>query len=172
MRGPGCAVALAIAGTAAGAANALAQERITLVRLESRVEIPAPSAKIWARLVRGADLAACWPVWSVPENAERTLAAAGDRLQFTDEWGNQGISVVTFVAPGEQLRIANDPTDGSYLCRTSFVLEPAGSGRTVLRWIESYSDESSAADQAATAAKVQAGMEKTLAAFAARVAGP
>ena len=139
MRSRMCAIALAIAGTAAGAGPAPAQELITLVRLESRVEIAAPSAKIWARLVRGADLAACWPVWSASENAERTLAAAGDRLDFTDEWGNRGISVVTFFAPGEQLRTANDPADGSYVCRTSFVLEPGGSGRTVLRWIESYS---------------------------------
>ena len=52
------------------------------------------------------------------------------------------------------------------------MLEPGGSGRTVLRWIEAYSDESSPADQSATAAKVQAGMEKTLEMFAARVAGP
>jgi hypothetical protein len=167
-----CAVVLAIAGAVAGAGNAPAQERITMVRLESRVEIPAPSAKVWARLVRGADLAACWPVWNVPENAQRTLAAAGDRLEFQDEWGNRGLSSVTFFAPGEQLRIANDPTDGSYVCQTRFILETAGSGGTALRWIESYSDESSPEDQAATAAKVLAGMEKSLAAFAARVAGP
>jgi hypothetical protein len=163
---------VAIAGAAAGAENAHAQERITMVRLESRVEITAPAAIVWARLTRGADLAACFPVWKAPENAERTLAAPGDRLEFTDEWGNRGLSVVTFVASGQELRIADEPLDGSYVCQTRFVLEASGSGRTLLRWIESYSDESSPEDQAATAAKVRAGMEKALAAFAARVAGP
>ena len=90
MRRRMCAIALAIAGTAGGAGTAPAQERITLVRLESRVEIAAPPAKIWARLVRGADLAACWPVWSAgkPDNSSNgrsitarysSLSASGHR---------------------------------------------------------------------------------------------
>jgi hypothetical protein len=160
-------LALALVTTVSHGGEARAEEkRITLVRLESHVEIAAGSPQVWAHLTRGADLATCWPVWSAPENAGRVLAAPGDRLAFTDEWGNGGLSIVTFVAEGKELRIADEPDDGSYICQTRFLLEAAGANRTILTWVESYSDESPAEDQAATAAKVRAGMEKTLAEFA------
>jgi len=101
-------------------------------------------------------------VWKAPANAKVNLSKVGDVLEFTDQWGNGGRSIVTFLKANEEVRVAHEPTDGSYLCQARVLLTPSGSGTTV-RYIESYTDESPAKDLEATAAKVQADMTSTLA---------
>jgi hypothetical protein len=136
-------------------------QQVPMVRLEAQVDIAAAAGDVWTELTSGPGLVRWSPVWKSPANAKLELAHVGDHLELVDEWGNHGTSVVTHFDVRKELRTANDPDDGSYVCRSSFVLAPAAA-LTHVRWIEQYSDPSSAADLQATAQKVNAGMQKSL----------
>ena len=139
-------------------------KQVPVVRHTLQAEIAAPPAVVWARLTQGKNLVTWCPVWKSPRNAKVALARVGDTLDYTDEWGNGGRSVVTYLVREKELRVAHEPNDGSYLCQAKVVLTPKGNA-TVVRYVESYTDESAAPDLDATAKKMEAEMSATLAAL-------
>lgn len=156
---------LAVALVACAAASARAVwKQVPVVRHTSEVDIKATPAAIWTRLTAGKNLATWCPVWKAPANARITLTKVGDVLDFTDEWGNGGRSVVTYLARNKELRVVHEPSNGSYLCQAKLVLEPKGAV-THVTFVEEYTDESKAEDLKATAEKMEAEMGATLAAL-------
>ena len=146
-----------------GVATARAEyKQVPVVRHTVELEIAAPPGAVWARLTQGKSLVTWCPVWKNPANAKATLAKVGDVLDYSDQWGNGGRSVVTYLAPSKELRIAHEPNDGSYLCQAKITLTPKGTG-TVVRYVEQYTDESAPADLDATAKKMESEMAATLA---------
>lgn len=134
---------------------------VPVVRLTAETSIAAPPAAVWKHLTEGRSLVTWCPLWKKEANAKVTLARVGDSLDYTDQWGNGGRSVVTFLSAGAELRIAHEPQDGSYLCQSKLTLAPEGGG-TRVRWVEQYTDESADADRDATAGKMAVDMESTL----------
>ena len=101
-------------------------------------------------------------MWKSAKNAAVNLARVGDVLDYTDQWGNGGRSVVTYLVGNKEIRVAHEPSNGSYMCQSKLILEPRGKTTLVHYW-EQYTDESKPADLQATAAKTQSDMERTLA---------
>jgi uncharacterized protein YndB with AHSA1/START domain len=137
---------------------------VPVVRITVEAEVASPPEAVWKQLTMGRNLVTWCPVWKSDANAEVTLARVGDALDFTDTWGNGGRSVVTFIAAGKELRVAHEPNDGSYLCQARITLAPAGKG-TRVAYTEQYTDTSPEADRKATAEKMSAEMQNTLAAL-------
>ena len=137
-------------------------QQVPVVRHTVQMEIAAPPSVVWARLTQGKNLVTWCPVWKNPSNAKVSLAKVGDVLDYTDQWGNGGRSVVTYFSPSKELRIAHEPNDGSYLCQAKITLSPKGNA-TIVRYVEQYTDESSPADLDATAKKMESEMSATLA---------
>jgi uncharacterized protein YndB with AHSA1/START domain len=138
--------------------------QIPVVRHTMKGEIAAPPAAVWAQLTKGKNLVTWCPVWKSPANAKVVLAKVGDVLDYTDEYGNGGRSVVTYLVPNKEIRVAHEPNDGSYVCQARLVLTPRGKG-TEIEYVEQYTDESAPADLEATAKKMEAEMSETLAAL-------
>jgi uncharacterized protein YndB with AHSA1/START domain len=159
---PALALLAALLVTSAASPSAqAAMSEIPVVRIETTTTIAAPPSTVWTWLTTGKNLVTWCPVWKADANKSAHLTKVGDTLDFTDQWGNGGRSVVTFIAANKELRVAHEPTDGSYLCQSRVILAAAGSG-TELRWIEQYTDASAAADKAATAGKMESEMAATL----------
>lgn len=135
--------------------------QVTTIRIHSQVRIDAGAAATWRSLTQGSHFASWMPEWKQPRNARINLVRVGDWLDSVDDWNNKGRSVVTYLSRDRELRLANDPLDGSFMCQTKFLLNSDGAGTTV-QLIEQYTDEGSATDARATAAKVQAGMDRSL----------
>jgi len=152
---------LALAAMLFAAPALAATTEIPVVRIENSTTIAAPPAAVWTWLTTGKNLVTWCPVWKNEANKSVHLMKVGDSLDFTDQWGNGGRSVVTFIAPNKELRVAHEPTDGSYLCQSKVMLTPSGSGTNVV-WVEQYTDPSAAADKAATAGKMETEMAATL----------
>ena len=144
-------------------------EQVTVERITVTETVAAPPTAVWAALTTGKSLVTWCPVWKNAANAKVNLTKVGDTLEFLDEWGNGGRSVVTFVNADRELRVAHEPTDGSYLCQARLLLTPMGSG-TQVTYVEQYTDESSEADRKATAAKTETAMKATLAGLSKAVA--
>lgn len=145
-------------------------KQVPVVRLHAAAEIAAPPAAVWAQITQGKNLVTWCPVWKSAKNAAVSLARVGDVLDYRDEWGNGGQSVVTFLAKDRELRVAHEPAKGDYLCQAKLVLAPTARGTKVDYW-EQYTDESSAADLQATAGKMQGAMARTLASLKAGAEG-
>lgn len=141
-----------------------AYKQIPVVRHTVETEIAAPAAAVWMQLTQGKNLVTWCPVWQSALNAKVSLGRVGDTLDFTDQWGNGGRSIVTYLARGKELRVAHEPNDGSYLCQAKIVLTPKGNA-TRVQYVEAYTDESAPADLEATANKLQASMGTMLAAL-------
>jgi hypothetical protein len=139
-------------------------KQVPVVRLTSSVDVKAPPSAIWAQVTTGKNLVTWCPVWKNPANAKLTLTKVGDVLDYTDEWGNGGRSVVTYLSRNQEIRIAHEPTNGSYICQAKLVLEPKGA-MTHVTYVEQYTDESKAEDLQATAGKMEAEMGAALAAL-------
>jgi len=154
--------ALALMGTLASP-SAAKHSQVPVVRLHAEAEIAAPPATVWAHLTTGKNLVTTCPVWKSARNAAVSLAKVGDVLDFTDEWGNGGRSVVTYIVKGKELRVAHEPNKGDYMCQAKLILTPTATGTKVDYW-EQYTDESSATDMDATAGKMETEMAQTLAA--------
>jgi hypothetical protein len=135
--------------------------QVTTVRIHSQIRIDAGPAAIWRYATLGSHFVSWMPEWKQPRNARINLVRVGDWLDSVDDWNNKGRSVVTFLSRDRELRLANDPFDGSFMCQTKLLLNPDGGGTTV-QLIEQYTDESNATDSRATAAKLQAGMDRAL----------
>jgi len=156
----GLAVSFAlIADSAPGLAE---MRQVSTVRLHAQAMVNAPPSAIWVHMTRGKNLITWCPMWRSAKNATASLARVGDVLDYSDQWGNGGRSVVTYVIRNKEIRVAHDPTNGSYMCQAKLILEPQGRGTLVHYW-EQYTDESAPKDLQATAGKMQSEMDRTLA---------
>lgn len=136
-------------------------ELVTVVRLSDGVEVAAPPATVWKAITTGKSLVNWCPDWKSDANAKVNLTKVGDTLDYTDGWGNGGHSVVTYIDPDHEIRVADEPSNGSYMCQTRIILEPAAGG-TAVTYVQQYTDESSKEDREATITKMEDGMAKTL----------
>jgi uncharacterized protein YndB with AHSA1/START domain len=166
VRGTLVAIAL-LAGFAPAGAE---PQQVPVMRLTAESEIAASPDQVWDYMTKGKNLVTWCPYWKSAENTKVDLHAVGDVLDYTDDWGNGGRSIVTYLDPDKELRVAHEPSDGSYMCQSKLLLSPAGKGTKVV-YIEQYTDESGPDDRKATAAKMQASIEATLAALGKGVAG-
>ncbi len=151
---------LALFAAPAGAEH----KQVPVVRLHHVAEVAAPPAAVWAYLVQGRNLATYCPVWKSARNAAATISRVGDVLDYTDEWGNGGRSIVTYLVKDKELRVAHEPNRGDYMCQAKIVLVPRGAGTEIHFW-EQYTDESATKDMEATAAKMEVELQQTLAAI-------
>ncbi len=165
MFGPGRLARLFFALSACltiAAGAALAADEITAVRFSVSKEINAPPAKVWMHLTTGKSFATWCPAWTNEANKTATLAKVGDSVDYMDEYGNGGRSIVTHIVKEKEIRVAHEPANASYVCQARIMLAPSGAGTTVTL-IEQYTDESAPEDRKATAAKSEAAMAKALA---------
>ena len=137
--------------------------QVPVVRLYASAEIAAPPAAVWVQMTAGKNLVTWCPVWKSAKNAAVNIAKVGDALEYTDEWGGGGRSIVTYLVRDKELRVAHEPNKGDYICQAKFILTPTASGTKVEYW-EQYTDESAPKDLEATAAKMETEMGGTLAA--------
>ena len=151
---------LAVVATTASAEH----KQVPVMRVHAEVEVMAPPAVVWSHLTGGKNLVTWCPQWKSPKNAAVNLTRVGDVLDYTDEWGNGGRSIVTYMVRDRELRVAHEPTKGDYMCQGKFMLTPTASGTVVHLW-DQYTDESSPADMAATAGKMETELAQTLAAL-------
>ena len=157
------ATVLALAALAVAAVPARADyKQVPVVRHTAQTEIAAPPAAVWAQLTQGKNLVTWCPIWKNAANAKVSLAKVGDVLDFTDEYGHGGRSVVTYLVRAKEIRVAHEPNDGSYLCQAKITLTPKGTS-TMVQYVEQYTDESSPTDLDATAKKMEAEMATSLA---------
>jgi len=137
-------------------------DEVPMVRLEIETAINAAPADVWLHLTSGKSLVGWCPYWKSEANSKVSISKVGDVLEFKDDWGNTGRSIITFVRKPQEIRIAHEPADGSYICQSKFVLEPEG-GKTRVVYVEQYTDESEPEDFEATAEQMETQMRKTLA---------
>lgn len=141
-----------------------AHTQVPVMRFHAQADVAAPASAVWAHLTSGKNLVTWCPVWKSPKNAAVNLMKVGNVLDFTDQWGGGGRSVVTYLVKDKELRVAHEPNKGDYMCQAKIVLTPAAGGTKVDYW-EQYTDESAPKDMEATAAKMEADMAATLAAM-------
>jgi uncharacterized protein YndB with AHSA1/START domain len=136
-------------------------KEIPTVCLEASTTIAAPPARVWAFVTKGKDLVTWCPMWKSQANVKVSLKKVGDVLDYTDQWGNGGRSIVTYLVPDKQIRVAHEPNDGSYMCQAKLTLTAKGTS-TLVQYSEQYTDASSPTDLAATAGKMNVEMNQTL----------
>ena len=155
--------ALAMAGCAAMVTHAVADtKQVPVVRIHHQVEVTAPPAAVWAYMTQGKNLVTWCPEWKASANTKVNLSRVGDVLDYSDEWGNNGRSIVTYLVKDKEIRVAHEPNKGDYMCQAKFMLSPAAAG-TRVEFVEQYTDESKPEDMEATAKKMEAEMQETLA---------
>ena len=155
------AAALSLASASVAAAS---WKQVPVVRHEAEVEVAAPPAAVWAYVTSGRNFVTWCPQWKSAKNAAHSIVKVGDVLDYMDEWGHGGRSIVTYLAKDKELRVAHEPDDGSYICQAKFVLTPTPRGTRVLFW-DQYTDESPAKDLQATAEKMRVEIDQTVAAI-------
>jgi uncharacterized protein YndB with AHSA1/START domain len=151
-----CLNCLVVSGTSLGE-----MRQIQTARLHAQVHVDATRAVVWSYATRGKNFENWMTMWNRPRNAGINLVRVGDWLQFVDEWNNRGRSVVTYLSRNKEIRLANDPDDGSFMCQIKMTLDSEGGG-TIVHLDEQYTDESASTDFKATAQKVQAAMDRAL----------
>lgn len=156
-----CLPVVVILCTLATGLMASSRDEVRMVRLTDEIEISAAPADVWMQMTSGASLIAWCPYWRSEANAKVKIEKVGDVLEFNDEWGNTGRTVITFIERAKELRMVHEPADGSYVCHARLMLK-ALSGKTVVSYVEQYTDESKPADAKATAAKMGEQMKATL----------
>ena len=144
--------------------------QVPVVRVHAQAQIAAPPTAVWAWMTQGKNLVTWCPQWKAPANAMASITRVGDVLEYTDEWGNGGRSIVTYMVKGKELRVAHEPNKCDYMCQAKFILEPVGAGTRVQLW-DQYTDESPATDLQATAQKMETELARTLAALKRGVEG-
>lgn len=140
---------------------ASSRDEVLMVRLTDEVEINAAPSDVWMQMTSGGSLISWCPYWRSEANVKVSIENVGDVLEFQDEWGNTGRTVITFVEKAKELRMAHEPADGSYICHARLILTAVG-GKTAVSYIEQYTDESKPADAKATAEKMGEQMKATL----------
>jgi uncharacterized protein YndB with AHSA1/START domain len=137
---------------------------IAMVKLKADAQINASPNQVWKQMTAGESLVTWCPYWKSEKNSSVTISKVGDVLDFQDDWGNGGRSIITYLQKNSEIRIAHEPADGSYVCHSTLKLEPAGEG-THVTYVEQYTDESAKEDKKATSARMQAAMKEALAAL-------
>ncbi|HTM57070.1 MAG TPA: SRPBCC family protein [Candidatus Udaeobacter sp.] len=138
--------------------------QVTMVSLHSEIDVAAPPAAVWTFITTGKNFATWCPSWSAARNSRIAITRVGDVLDYRDEWGNGGQSIVTYAVRNRELRVAHEPYKGDYVCQAKFRLTPDGRS-TKLEFWDQYSDESPETDREATAAKMQSASDQSLAAI-------
>jgi hypothetical protein len=154
----------AAATLVAPAVSRAEHRQFPVVRVHAETEVLAKPGVVWAHITTGRNLVTWCPQWKSAKNSTVTLSHVGDVLDYTDEWGHGGHSVVTYLKKGEELRVAHEPTAGDYMCQAKLILAPTAKGTNVALW-DQYTDESSPVDLAATADKMEKELAATLAAL-------
>lgn len=113
--------------------------KMALITIRASVEIEAPIDNVWAAITQ-TDLAHAWyPGWKNAQGAT-SLNRVGNTIRFDDGYGNSGLSVVLYVDPGAELRVAHAPDNGSYICEVKFKLSQRP-GKIIVEVTEQYSDD-------------------------------
>ncbi|MEO5988204.1 MAG: SRPBCC domain-containing protein [Candidatus Eisenbacteria bacterium] len=144
--------------------------QVPVARIHAQAQVAAPPAAVWAWMTQGKNLVTWCPAWKAPANAKSNISKVGDVLEYSDEWGNGGRSVVTYLRKDKELRVAHEPNKGDYMCQAKVILEPVGSGTLVHVW-DQYTDDSPPADAQATAKKMETELANMLAALKKGVQG-
>jgi len=143
-------------------------KEIPTVCLQTEITIAAAPSRVWAFVTKGKDLVTWCPMWKSENNSKASLTKVGDVLDYTDQWGNGGRSIVTYLVPEKEIRVAHEPNDGSYMCQAKLTLTAKGTS-TLVQYSEQYTDASSPTDLAATAGKMNTEMSQSLQALKAAV---
>lgn len=141
---------------------AASPERVTTMRLTAESDVAAPPDAVWMWITTGKNLVTWCPVWKSAENTKVQITKVGDVLDYSDEWGNGGRSVVTYVAKDKELRIAHEPDNGKYMCQSKLLISAAPKGGTHVTYVEAYTEEQAADVAEKNAAGVQTQMQATL----------
>ena len=139
-----------------------APERVNTMRLTAESDVAAPPNAVWMWITTGKNLVTWCPVWKSEDNVKVQITKVGDVLDFTDEWGNGGRSVVTYVAKDKELRIAHEPDNGKYMCQSKLLLAASPKGGTHVTYVEAYTEEQAADIADKNALGVQTQMQATL----------
>jgi outer membrane protein OmpA-like peptidoglycan-associated protein len=166
-QGPVALVATALLLTTAAAA---APTRVTTMRLVAETDVAAAPDAVWGWITNGKNLVTWCPVWKSGENAKVHITKIGDVLDFSDEWGNGGRSIVTFVNKDKELRVAHEPDNGSYMCQSKFLVAATPTGAHVT-WVEQYTEEQPPAIADKNASDMELQMSATLQALKGGVEG-
>jgi hypothetical protein len=142
-------------------------KRSSLVRLEAKIDLKAPAAKVWDAITSSRGFAAATGFKIA--DTDKHLAKLGDAVPAS-VWSDKGNLVCTFGAEGKELRVTFEPDNGSYLCQKRITLETQ-SGGTRLTILDRYTDDQTETVDK-TAKEVLAEMPKQLAAFQAMVEKP
>lgn len=146
-------------------------KQVPMVTIHSETTIAASPSTVWTYITTGKNFATWCPNWRASKNAKINLTRTGDMLDFIDDWGNGGRSIVTYCVMNRELRVAHEPMKGDYVSHGRYVLT-AGGGSTTLGFWNSYTDSSDAKSMAATMDKMQAAADKSLAAIKLGVESP
>jgi hypothetical protein len=157
-----------VAGVSAGLADT---KQVPMVTIHSETTITAPPSVVWTYITTGKNFATWCPNWRAAKNAKINITRTGDVLDFIDEWGNGGRSIVTYCVMNRELRVAHEPMKGDYICHGRFLLTPGG-GATTLGFWDSYTDSSDAKNLSATMDKMQSAADKSLAAIKQAIENP
>src|SRR5436853_4648311 len=107
----------------------------TVVRVHAQTTISCPASAIMRDISDGGRLGRWVSVWNQPRNRGVHVTSVGSALDFVDEWNNRGRSVVTFSGSlsrnQSEIRFANEPTHGQYMCRTKVTLTSTAKGTLV-----------------------------------------
>jgi hypothetical protein len=138
--------------------------QVPVMRLFASTEVMAPPSAVWSEITTGKNLVTWCPEWKSTRNASVNLTKVGDVLDYSDEFGNGGSSIVTYLVKDKELRVAHEPNKGDYMCQAKLILAPTATGTRVEYW-EQYTDESSPRDMDATALKMETSMAQNMAAL-------
>lgn len=140
----------------------VAVSKMALMTFTGSIEVKAAPAQVWAALTEIDKMKAWYPGWKNAAATTKPLTAAGQMLDYVDEWNNAGKTVVIYLAKNQELRLAHTPNDGSYVCQLKFKLEPKGAA-TLVTAVDQYSDALEVPTDKDTALIAKNGMLKYLA---------
>lgn len=161
-------LAAALAWPAAGGAATATPGAV--MKIAAAADVAAPPSAVWSYVTTGRNFVTWCPAWKNPANAAISLRKVGDSVDYMDAYGNGGRSIVTFLMPGKEIRVAHEPANGSYVCQARFVLTAAGAG-THIEATDQYTDDSTPDERKATAEKAGAEMDRMLAALKSALEG-
>jgi uncharacterized protein YndB with AHSA1/START domain len=126
------------------------------------VEIAAPPEKVWKALTDAAGFGGFLKMDY--KGGDKKLEKVGDHAMYK-VWGDDADVVVSVAKPNQELRIALEPANASYICACRFVITPSGKG-SKLMYMERYSESGaqSAEDLAKQVKDMNEGLAKLKAA--------
>ena len=141
-------------------AQNLVVSKLALMTFQGGIEIKAAPSSVWAALTEPDKVQQWCPYWKTGKITQ-PLSMVGQTVTYTDNWGSVGKSVVIFANKNTELRLANVPDDGSYVCQTRYILQAKGPN-TLVTVTEQYSDKLDVPTDRDTAVQVKQEIEKYL----------